>query len=78
MSRSRKKRLYSGNTCAESEKEDKQRANRTFRRKVRQQIVDQVEDPIFNLKETSDVWDFAKDGKKWIGRWPDLEKHRRK
>lgn len=58
MSRSRRKTPICGITTARSEKDDKRRANRKLRRLTRT-------DPEKNLvmRDVSDVWSFAKDGK---------------
>ncbi len=64
MSRSRKKTPVCATTNAKSEKEDKQRANRKDRRvnKVILQVTED-EDTLIDKKTTSNVYDFAKDGK---------------
>lgn len=64
MSRSKKHTPVSGHTTATSEKEDKQRANRVYRHKVNIELK-QGEEVLSELKEVSDVWDFAKDGKRY-------------
>ena len=48
-------------TC-ESEKKDKQDANRKNRRKVKQQVGTEME-TLSLPREISNVWDFGKDGK---------------
>jgi hypothetical protein len=65
MSRSFKKTPIHGNAVAESEKSDKIRANRDFRRAVQAALYHEKEIPLF--REVSDVWDFAKDGKHYGG-----------
>ncbi|MCX6152592.1 MAG: hypothetical protein NT007_00370 [Candidatus Kapabacteria bacterium] len=61
MSRSYKKHPYRG-ACADSEKEDKRRANRDFRRNVKDALHHGKEImPL--LCEVSDEYNFAKDGK---------------
>lgn len=62
MSRSYKKTNISSNTCAESEKDDKRRANRVFRRRSKEKIKNNKE-PLYDINEISDPWLFAKDGK---------------
>lgn len=62
MSRSRKKSKIHGITTAESEKQDKQEANRRLRRVVKQK-VNQGETELPELREISNIWGFAKDGK---------------
>ena len=64
MSRSRKKTPILGITTAASEKSDKQAANRKFRRIVKQE-VNAEEDVITKKREASDIWSFAKDGKRF-------------
>jgi len=62
MSRSRKKTKKRGVSCAVSDKEDKQHANRTYRRVTKQKVKDgETELPL--IRETSNVWSFDKDGK---------------
>ena len=64
MSRSKKKTPVCGITSAKSEKEDKQRANRKDRR-VNKVILQTTEDEenLLDKRVTSNVYDFAKDGK---------------
>jgi len=45
------------------EKDDKRRANRTYRRRVKASLGAEQELPL--LREVSDTWGFAKDGKHW-------------
>jgi len=62
MSRSKRKTKIRGITTAQSEKENKQEANRKFRRIVKQKVfLGKTELP--RLRETSNVWGFDKDGK---------------
>ncbi len=58
MSRSKKKTPVTGMTTARSEKEDKRHANRILRRVSK---PDPENAPA--LREVSDVWGMAKDGK---------------
>jgi hypothetical protein len=56
-------------TTAPSDKADKANANRRLRRIVKQRLKDDEfieEIPLPQLREISDVWDFAKDGKKFL------------
>jgi hypothetical protein len=65
MSRSRRKTPIFGVTAAESEKEDKKRANRCLRREVRKALRNcdnNGDDEILMLRETTN-WTFAKEGK---------------
>lgn len=64
MSRSKKHTPIHGHTTSTSEKEDKQRANRAYRHKVNVALK-QEDEVLPELKEVSDVWDFAKDGKQY-------------
>ncbi len=64
MSRSRRKTKIYGITTADSEKEDKRKANRKLRRLSKEKLKGNAETlPL--LREVSNVWDFAKDGKKY-------------
>lgn len=69
MSRSRKKTSITGITTARSEKQDKRLANRKLRRKTKQALryrdLDEWVLPV--LREVSNVWGMAKDGKFWFG-----------
>ncbi|MFA5810000.1 MAG: hypothetical protein WC935_06665 [Thermoleophilia bacterium] len=65
MSRSRKRTPISPNACASSEKGDKVRANRKFRRVTRERIRADSEAPP-DIREVSSVWLFAKDGRHFV------------
>lgn len=69
MSRSRKKTPISGNTTADTEKDDKRIANRAFRRIAKRKLKnaqDDHEDCLpKDLNEVSNLWSFNKDGKTW-------------
>lgn len=78
MSRSRKKVPVTGHTTHESEKQDKRKSNRRLRTAVKQQINKQDEKPLPELREVSDVWGFAKDGKTWLQDPESAERIRRK
>lgn len=54
-----------GITTAKSEKKDKTHANRKLRRKVTQAIRERQE-VMPELHEVSDVWNMAKDGKRFV------------
>lgn len=67
MSRSHRKTPITGITTTDSEKQDKRRANRAYRKRVRDLI--QSGNPLDILPlmlEIATNWDFAKDGKQWI------------
>ena len=64
MSRSKRKTPMS--TFADSQKEDKRIANRIFRHKTKQAIHHGYEPP-HRLREVSDVYGFAGDGKTYWG-----------
>ena len=65
MSRSYKHTTISAITTAQSEKRDKQLANRRFRRISRHRVKIDKE-PLVHLNEVSDIWDFQKDGKRYF------------
>jgi hypothetical protein len=68
MSRSRKKTPIGGITTARSEKHEKRLANRKARRHVRLALAaDSDRDVLPHLREISDVWTIAKDGKHYFG-----------
>lgn len=71
MSRSFKHTTISGITTATSEKRDKQLANRRFRRISKHRVRIDAE-PLIDLNEISDPWDFQKDGKRYF--FPDEAK----
>lgn len=65
-------------TFADSQKEDKRIANRIFRHKAKQAINSGYEPPL-KLREVSDVYSFAGDGKTYWGfEWKGIEKIMRK
>ena len=65
MSRSRKKTPVRGRTTAESEKENKRKANRKLRRITKVQLK-KGDAELSTMKETSNVWAFDKDGKQFL------------
>jgi hypothetical protein len=66
MSRSRRQHPIIGISIAKSEKYDKQKSNRILRARVRTALT-KNEDPVLPvLREVSDVWSFAKDGKQYL------------
>jgi len=70
MSRSRRRTKIFGNAVASSEKQDKRKANRALRRRVKSGDYDAM------IKDVSDPWAFNKDGKNY---WEDAtEKDMRK
>lgn len=62
MSRSEKKTKIRGITTAKSEKENKQDANRKYRRIVKQKVKSK-DSELPEIREISNVWSFDKDGK---------------
>ena len=65
MSRSFKHATISAITTAQSEKQDKRLANRRFRRISKHRVKIDAE-PLVDLNEISDPWDFQKDGKRYF------------
>lgn len=65
MSRSRRSFPACGITTARSEKEDRRIHNRRFRHHVKQALksFDPEADVLLVLREVSNAWDMAKDGK---------------
>lgn len=72
MSRSSRNNPAGGITTANSEKHDKRVANRRFRRKTRLAIRHEREPPA-SPRQISNVWCWAKDGKRWFGYHPEEE-----
>jgi hypothetical protein len=73
MSRSFKRNSIHGITKAESEKQDKRRFHKRFRRRIKNTLgkskydLDGLHDTIFPTKyDVSDTWLFAKDGKRYF------------
>jgi hypothetical protein len=73
MSRSFKKNSIHGITKAESEKQDKRRSHKRFRRRVKSILgkskydLDGLYDTVFPTNhDVSDPWLFAKDGKRYF------------
>jgi hypothetical protein len=62
MSKSEKKTKIRGITTAKSEKENKQDANRKFRRIIKQKVKSN-ESELPEIREISNIWSFDKDGK---------------
>ena len=68
MTRSYRHTPIAGNTIADSEKGDKRVANRRLRRRT--VVALQREKEVLPLlREVSDVYNFAKDGKRWRAGW---------
>ena len=65
MARSRKKSPITGITNAKTEKSNKRKANRKFRRVAKVQIK-KGDTRLVSIKEVSDVWSFDKDGKQFL------------
>jgi hypothetical protein len=67
MSRSRRKTPIGGH-ASESEKQDKRKANRKFRRREKNMIKKGNYDNLpVNMNEIINVWDMGKDGKAYFG-----------
>jgi len=64
MSRSKKKVPIRGITPAPTEKEEKRAANRKYRRITKIQV--KKNENISDIREVSNIWAFAKDGKKFL------------
>ena len=64
MSRSVRRTKIFGITTAETEKQDKRRWNRTFRKVCKKLIRLEKEAPS-KIQGVTDVWDGAKDGKRY-------------
>lgn len=66
MSRSFKKNPIIGMTCAESEKDDKQKANRRYRRVSKILLEVKQDDFVDPFKhQFGSAWSFAKDGRQY-------------
>lgn len=69
MARSRKKTPIRGLTSADSEKEDKRRANRKLRRSVRETLSqDSSLERAAEMREVSNVWSMGKEGKYYLNK----------
>jgi hypothetical protein len=67
MSRSVKKNPFTGHTTSGSEKQDKRHANRKYRRRIKVLLPTTTEETIFlEVRETSNVYTFDKDGKQYL------------
>jgi len=64
MSRSFRKTKIFGITTAETEKLDKRRWNRVFRKVCKKRILLEEELPV-KIQEVTNLWDGAKDGKQY-------------
>jgi len=67
MSRSIRKTKIFGHTTAETEKQDKRRWNRVFRKVSKNLIRLEKEAPV-KIQGVTSVWDGAKDGKQYYHR----------
>lgn len=67
MSRSYKHTPIGGITTCRSEKKDKQRANRLFRRTNKIHTLNEKEPLVMN--ELVNLWDMGKDGKRYFGKY---------
>ena len=67
MARSRRKYPICGITTADSEKQDKRRANRRIRRAVAQRLTADPEAELLpHRRALSNPWTMEKDGKAWF------------
>lgn len=67
MSRSRRKHSIAGVTAAASGKQDKRDANRALRKATHQMLGTASDETVFPvMREKSDVWDTAKEGKHYF------------
>ena len=66
MSRSYRKNPIHGIAKCQSEKQDKRHANRAWRRIVKMRVACGDYDVLPAQKEISNIWDFGKDGKRWV------------
>lgn len=74
MGKSIKKNCFCGNTCAKSEKKDKQLHNRKFRKSCKQILDTTIDDTLLKDKKViANVYDMGKDGKQYFGDIDDLE-----
>lgn len=64
MSRSIRKNKIFPITTAETEKQDKRRWNKTFR-KVSKNLISEEQEAPHKIQSVSSVWDGAKDGKRY-------------
>ena len=65
MSRSRKKTPITGITTSKTEKSNKRKANRIFRRTTKIQMR-KGDEELLLMKEVANVWSFDKDGKQFL------------
>ena len=66
MSRSKRKTPIVGITGTPTEKQEKRKANRKLRNKVKAQLQ-KGNEVLPELREVSNVWAFSKDGKLYLG-----------
>jgi hypothetical protein len=66
MSRSKKKTPKVGFSTSETEKENKRKANRKFRRITKNRLTENDIQLPKKTKEISDVWSFDKGGKQFL------------
>ncbi|MES2764468.1 MAG: hypothetical protein V4642_01260 [Bacteroidota bacterium] len=72
MSRSKRKTPYVGITGMPTEKQEKRKANRKLRNKVKAQLQ-KGKEVLPELREVSNVWSFSKDGKIYLGDNPEIK-----
>lgn len=72
MSRSKRKSPITGITTASSERFDKSKWHRRFRRAENQRIESSPESEPHHIRQFADPWSMAKDGKRYWRDRPDL------
>lgn len=72
MSRSRRKSPFTGITTAVSERFDKLVWHRRFRRAESQRLQTDPESEPHHIRQFSDPWSMAKDGKRYWSNRPDM------
>lgn len=72
MGKSYRKTPISGITCSESEKDDKKAWHRRHRRKEAEALRAEDYDNVPDIKEVSNPWTMAKDGKAYMPNWKEV------
>ena len=67
MSNSYRKTSITGICCADSEKQDKRKANRKLRRNTKQRLMlSDAENYLPQIRDVSNIWCMSKDGKMYF------------